>query len=121
MLLYSVTFFLKLPPRIPVPILYMMTVPPLVTMAVTLWRPSSILPSSVSRDWLLLPPALVALSVFILHGGMQDPRFIFHLRVWSWWIPVAVLGMARELEQSLQEGVTQASRMSQLLYNSPGA
>lgn len=118
---HRVTLRLRLPPKLPMTIMYLCTVPPLVVMAATLWRPSSIWPKSIHRDWVMLPPALAAMGVFVVYDGLQEPRCIFQLRVWCWALPLATIGMARELEQSLHDGVAQARRMSELLYNSPGA
>lgn len=114
----SVTLCFKTPPSLSPVLLRLLTVPSLISMAATLWRPSSI---SINRDWLLLPPALAAIAVFIDYGGLRDLTCVFEIRVWSWALPAATIGMAREVETSLNDGVKQAQRMNQLLYDSPGA
>lgn len=69
----------------------------------------------------MLWPTLAAVIVFWRAGGLQDVRVVLDFAVWRWIVPAAVIGLSRQLDDSLQDGVTQATRMSSLLYNNPGA
>lgn len=113
----------RVPMLLPVPegvsglLLRLLTMPPLIYSSFTLLRPSSFPPelASLPADLVLLPPVLAALLVWYTNGDLLSQR------TWGWTVPAAVVGLKREVEGGLKQGVESAARMRELVYSSPTA